>query len=146
VTGVVVDASVAVKWLLREDDSDLAQRIPAVADRLIAPELIGFELGNILWKRIRRGDVTPDEARRHIATFYRMEIEQYPVRFVHFDALAIAVRADISFYDAAYVALADYAALPLITTDLRLARRTALYPAGVEVLTLQDWFSRNPPA
>jgi predicted nucleic acid-binding protein len=51
---VVVDASVALKWLVEETGSDLAERV-AAQHELIAPELIVAEVQNALWRVERAG-------------------------------------------------------------------------------------------
>ncbi|MEO8383259.1 MAG: type II toxin-antitoxin system VapC family toxin [Acidobacteriota bacterium] len=59
---VVVDASVAAKWFLPEIHSDAAARLLDPTIALYAPDLIVPEFGNILWKKIRRAEITPVEA------------------------------------------------------------------------------------
>ena len=53
---MVIDASVAFKWLVEEDDSALAIGLLGHED-LLAPGLILAEVGNALWKRILRGEM-----------------------------------------------------------------------------------------
>ncbi len=60
----VVDASVAVKWALPEDGSELAERLVTGGAQLHAPAFIFLELANVLWKRIDPGRSTM--ARRRI--------------------------------------------------------------------------------
>jgi predicted nucleic acid-binding protein len=59
---IVVDASVALKWLLPEPDSALAERVASSDDPLIAPTLVVAEACNAVWKRLRRGEVAADHA------------------------------------------------------------------------------------
>ena len=49
---IVLDASVAVKWVLREEHGATARRVLATSE-LLAP-LLWAEVGNTLWKRHRR--------------------------------------------------------------------------------------------
>jgi len=58
----VVDASVAVKWILPESGSSAAAALRKLNDDLSAPSLIAVEVGNALWKAVRRGGVTRSEA------------------------------------------------------------------------------------
>ncbi len=57
---VVVDASLAVKWLVEEEDSDKAHALLeswVVEDvTRIAPSLMPFEVANVLHRRVIRGD------------------------------------------------------------------------------------------
>ena len=48
-TGYVIDASVAVKWLVGEAHSKEAARILDGEPNLIAPELLFAEVANALW-------------------------------------------------------------------------------------------------
>jgi predicted nucleic acid-binding protein len=50
-TRLVVDASVAAKWLVTEPLSDRALALLGGANELIAPDLLLPEVGNILWKQ-----------------------------------------------------------------------------------------------
>src|SRR5258708_989827 len=58
---IVVDASVAVNWVLPEADSGLAVALRE-ACALIAPSLVIAEIGNALWKSVLRGDVDKSDA------------------------------------------------------------------------------------
>ena len=58
---IVVDASVAVKWVLDEPDS--AAAVALRDEELIAPVLWLAEASNVLWRRVRISEVTADEAR-----------------------------------------------------------------------------------
>ncbi|MGJ3628099.1 type II toxin-antitoxin system VapC family toxin [Sphingomonas sp. MMS24-JH45] len=52
---MVIDASVAVKWFVPEEDSDRAFKIVAL-HQLCAPSLLRTEVGNAIWKKLRRGE------------------------------------------------------------------------------------------
>ena len=58
---VVVDASLAIKWLVEEDDSDKAHAVLQswVAQDItrIAPHLMPFEVANALHRRVLRGEL-----------------------------------------------------------------------------------------
>jgi predicted nucleic acid-binding protein len=57
-SGYVVDASIAVKWLVTENFSEQAVRLLDEELTLIAPELLFAEVGNALWVMCRRGIIT----------------------------------------------------------------------------------------
>lgn len=54
---LVVDASVAVKWLIEEPASELADRLLDDDHDLLAPELLLAEVLNAAWRRQRQGDI-----------------------------------------------------------------------------------------
>ncbi|CAK0765232.1 hypothetical protein CCP3SC1_450011 [Gammaproteobacteria bacterium] len=60
-TPLIVDASIAVKWVVEEVGTNEAL-ILKHTHRLAAPDLIIAECANILWKKVRRGELSPDEA------------------------------------------------------------------------------------
>ena len=65
---VVIDASVGLKWVLPEEDSDQARSLLAdgrsMGARFVAPDAYLPEVANALWARSSlRGDITGEEAR-----------------------------------------------------------------------------------
>ena len=63
----VIDASVAVKWYVPEVYSEEALHLLAAREKgevqFHVPDLFASELGNILWKKVRRGVLEEKEAR-----------------------------------------------------------------------------------
>ena len=59
---LVVDASVAVKWLVAEEDSEAADRLLAGGDDLHAPRLMASEIANALWRKARTGEIGQGQA------------------------------------------------------------------------------------
>ena len=115
---VVVDASVAVKWVLREEHAGTARRILATRD-LLAPHLLWAEVGNTLWRRHRRRESSIDEVRRMLA-----EIQWLPIAtFAHWPllpaALDLAMSLDQTVYDCFYLALAEARNSVMVTADRR---------------------------
>ena len=58
---LVVDASVAVKWVIPEAGAADALSLRRQA-KLISPDLLLAECANILWKKVRRNELSKDEA------------------------------------------------------------------------------------
>ena len=58
---VVVDASVAIKWFVPEPLSNEAERLLGGSDTLFAPDLLLIEFGNIIWKKVRLGELARDD-------------------------------------------------------------------------------------
>jgi predicted nucleic acid-binding protein len=123
----VVDASVAAKWLLPaagEGLLDQANRLAALHVRrelqLLAPDLIEAELGNVLWKAVRRNRISQAEAGISLRNFAALAIQVVPTSDLLNQALQIAVDCDRSFYASLYIALALSTKTELITADERL--------------------------
>jgi predicted nucleic acid-binding protein len=92
-------------------------------DEFSAPDVIVPELGNILWNKLRRGDMS--SGRANAVADIVSDPEQFPVILVPAQALIssairIATEFDRSVYDALYLAVAAELGAPLITADARL--------------------------
>jgi predicted nucleic acid-binding protein len=64
---LVVDVSVALKWVLPEPDSHLAQALAGGDEELLMPDFWLNEACNICWLQVRKGKWTPEEAREALA-------------------------------------------------------------------------------
>ena len=113
----VVDASVAIKWFVPEIHSAAAVRLLDGDFMLAAPDLIGPELGNTIWKKVRRRELTPDEASEIVGAFPKIGVEIHPSGVLLPSALDLAVALDRTVYDCLYLALAVAQDCPLITAD-----------------------------
>lgn len=116
---IVTDASVAAKWLLVEDGSD---RASALRDQsgLIAPSLIASEIGNALWKAVRRGDVSRADALAALDAALLPFEALVPMEDLRLRALELAIDLSHPIYDCFYLALAERERCPLVTADKRL--------------------------
>jgi predicted nucleic acid-binding protein len=117
----VLDASVGLKWVLNEIDSDKARRLladfQAGTRDLIAPDVYSLECAHGLSKSQRKGVVTDAER-----LWFDLIIDLpalYPSLPLLDRALAIALKARIAVYDCIYVALAEREGCELITADRR---------------------------
>ncbi len=120
----VLDASVAVKWVLPEPDSDSALLIEAGyragAHELIAPDLLYAEIAHVLTKAERRKLLLPGQAANRLT-----QLLVYPVELhSHFPmlplAVALASQARIGVYDCLYVALAEQQLCEVVSADMKL--------------------------
>lgn len=124
---IVLDASVALKWVLPEDDSDIASRLHE-SGPLHAPDLLLIESANALWVRVRRGDMTPADAKAALA-----DIAAAPVAFTRDHDLVgaahtLALDVDHPAYDCVYLALAIQLAGITVTADRRFAEAVRNHP------------------
>ena len=124
---VVVDASLAVKWLVEEEDSDKAHAVLQswVTQDIsrLAPYLLPFEVANALHRRVVRGDLSVGESSRMIARLLGSRLELHQTPGLHVRALEMASRLKQgAAYDAHYLALAEEFGCELWTADERFFR------------------------
>jgi predicted nucleic acid-binding protein len=138
---LVIDASVALKWLLSESDSEKAEALLEACRRgaivPMAPEILTVEVGNILWKRVMRGFLDVERAESLYAEFERIRPVLTPVVNLAGRALMLALKHRHSVYDCLYVALAFESRCELVTADEGLF--TAFTPFHPRVRLLREW-------
>lgn len=122
---LVVDASVAAKWVLPETGSESALALRAERD-LIAPVLISAEVANAAWKYARRGELSSADAVTAVHMVNGVLARLIPLDELMQPALEMAIRVRHPIYDCFYLALAAREGAPVVTADqdqFALARR-----------------------
>lgn len=102
---LVIDASIAVKWVVEEEGTSQALTLRQVA-KLTAPELLVAECANIFWKKVQREELSRQEALFAARLLQAAEIELVPTRSLLEVATRIAIDLDHPAYDCLYLALA----------------------------------------
>jgi predicted nucleic acid-binding protein len=139
---LVVDASVALKWLVPESLSDAAENVLDANEDLVAPDLLLVEAANALWKKVRRREMTDPDASEVLAVLGTMRLELRPTA-PHLDrALKLASALDHPVYDCVYLALAESARARLVTDDASLVRRVRRRRGMPSVIALSTFSSR----
>ena len=126
-TKLVIDASVAIKWVVDEDGSSRALALRKGA-RLVAPDLLSAECANILWKKAQRGELAGAEAELAAKLLERADVELMPMRGLIPAAARIAIAFSHPAYDRIYPALALANLWRFVTADDRLARTMPRQP------------------
>ncbi|MHB1516740.1 MAG: type II toxin-antitoxin system VapC family toxin [Acidimicrobiales bacterium] len=127
----VVDASALAFCLLGTSPGHRALRRRLAADTCHAPHLVDAEIGNVLRRQVLRGELPAPDAQALLLAATPLIDHRYEMtgRLGH---AAWALRENLSFYDALYVALAQALSVPLLTGDGRLSRAPGL-PCAVEL-------------
>lgn len=125
-TDLVIDASVAIKWVV--DEHGTQEALSLRRHRLFAPDLLIAECANVLWKKSRRKELTEAEACLAARLLQRADIELAPMRALLERATRLAIALDHPAYDCAYLALAEDLSCDLVTADRRLSAKAL--PAG----------------
>lgn len=125
---VVVDASVAAKWVLPNVDEPFYQEALRLADlftagrlEFIVPDLFWIEMGSVLWKAKRSNRISSREFEESLAILHSREFKSAPAKPLLTRSLSIAVEFNRSVYDGAYIALAEANSTVMITADEKLA-------------------------
>jgi predicted nucleic acid-binding protein len=122
----VLDASVAVKMLLYEQDSHLALGLQDDFRRqiceLIAPDLLPAEMGHALTRAERKGIIPAGDAEALILGFLDPCPRLFPYGELYDRAMQLSSTFRVGFYDCLYVALAEGEGCSLVTADERLMR------------------------
>ncbi len=87
---------------------------------LLAPDLLWPECGNILWKKVQRGELTADEARLIREGLDKQPLTIFSSRLMLEPASEIALDTGRTVYGSCYVALAMLTDCSLVTADQRL--------------------------
>ena len=131
---LVIDASIAIKWVVTEPGTDEALSLRR--DRLFAPDLLIPECANILWKKVRRAEITEQEASLAARLLARAEVQLEPMRPLREPATRLAVTLDHPAYDCIYLALAEQLACDFVTADAAFYRKASAGGASRRVRLL----------
>ena len=122
---VVIDASAALKWRLRDEEA--TDQADALLDDFLAgkldlltPTLFDYEIANALKVAVTAKRLSEDEAANSVVDFGQYDIERRDFRPIQNLAFRLASQHQRSVYDGAYVALAQSEGLWLYTGDRRL--------------------------
>lgn len=120
---IVVDASVLANALGdEEEDGRVARTELRAAGEVTAPDLVDVETVAVLRKRWLAGTMSDQRFAAAVGDLERLDFERVPT--LRLMRRAYELRANVTAYDATYVALADALECELITGDQRLAVAT----------------------
>ncbi len=135
-TSCVVDASVAVKWLVEEEFSEQSSRLLNSSYTLLSPELLFAEVTNALWAMCRRGDMNHADVADAIEVLKTAPI-MTPVSMRQLAAPAGRLAIDLKHpaYDCFYLALALHEHCRVVTADTRFYEVVQRHPYLTQRIT-----------
>ena len=136
---LVVDASVAVKWLVLEEMSDVAKELYGAGDHLVAPRLITTELANALARKTMQGMLTRYEAQYHFSSLSQFLPDLMDVDELIEPAFENACILRHPIYDLIYLEAARKIDAQLVTADRRFTAKIASTDLARHVTLLSDW-------
>lgn len=122
---LIIDASVAIKWVVTEPGSDAAAALLERGERMAVPELWLAEVGNALWGRSARGLLTVEEAAARLGELLSAPITHLSMAELTPLALEMASMLHHPVYDCCYLAAAQIHDCSLVTADVRFFRRAS---------------------
>lgn len=129
---IVVDASAMLEVLLgTATGRRVENRLLSKGESLHAPHLLDVEVAQVLRRYAAAGELTPERGLDALA-----DLVDFPIQRYAHDLLLPRIwelHRNVTAYDAAYLALAETLAAPLVTCDVRLASAPR-HSAKVEVL------------
>lgn len=135
---IVIDATVAIKWFVRDDEKDFAKAVSLRNNFLkgnivlIAPQLLISETSNAL--RYKK-DIDPLLVTRAIDTLWKLEIIEPIDAEISENAIDLAFKLDATIYDTTYLAMALLKEGKLVTADSKFRRQAAGFD---QVLSLSE--------
>ena len=136
---LVVDSSVALKWFLREHDTDKADQVLAAGGDLLAPDFLLAEVANGLRRRQRAGTISAVDVQHAISGLASVFTELLPVESLIVSALRNSQVLNHSIYDCVFLAASQLRNAPLVTADSAFAAKLAGTPDAQNVILLADW-------
>jgi predicted nucleic acid-binding protein len=125
-SAIVVDASVGVKWFVPEIHATEARQWRNGPDELHAPAFFfELEIANILWKKIRRAELTRADADLILGQLSALPLARHPEAPLLTSAFDLADRTQRTVYDCLYLALAVQLGGRMLTADQRLSKSLA---------------------
>lgn len=126
---IVVDASIALKWVLEEPGSDAAEEL--LEKDLAAPSLWLLEAGNALWRRTVRGELSQAEAEERLTELTKAPVVSVPLEQDLPEAMRLAIQLNHPVYDCLYLALAKRLGTYVITADTRFGQAVGNHGAHI---------------
>lgn len=114
---VVIDASVALKWVLDEPGKEAADAL--LEEELIAPSLWLLEAANALWRRTQRAEINGDEARERLSELFNAPVATTTIEDDLLAAADLANGLGHPVYDCLYLAMAIRENTYVVTADSR---------------------------
>jgi predicted nucleic acid-binding protein len=137
---IVLDASVALKWVFEERGTDAALALQS--EPLVAPAIWLAEAGNALWRRMRIGEITAEQAYARLSELRASPVATLAIEPFIDKALQLAIELDHPIYDCVYLAVALDQDTHVVSDDRRFVAAAARSEFTGRVRLLGD---ESPP-
>lgn len=137
-TSYIVDACVVVKWFIPEIHTQSAVKLLDSTHNLYVPDLLYSELGNVIWKKIRKKELTSSIGEEILWSVEKMALDVISSKPLISAAFDIAVSLDRSVYDSIYLAAACDLDTSLVTADLKFYNAISRSALKDNILWIED--------
>jgi len=114
---IIIDTSVALKWVLPEDKSEDALTLKG--SELAASSIWLAESANAIWRHVAAGRVVAEDGIRALRRLRDAGVALIPIDVDVADALELGLRLRHPIYDCLYLAAAIRERSYVVTADLR---------------------------
>ena len=136
---LVIDASVAVKWFVREPDSDLAIAVLKSRADFHAPSLLLLEVARAFQKRAFDGFLPAERVEAAMGELRKYVRQWVVLESLVDEALRMAIAIGHPVYDCVYLALARRMGARMITAEAKFSQKIAATPLARHVVHLSNW-------
>ena len=136
---IVVDANVAIKWVVEQPHFERARDIVVRDISLIVPGMFVAEVTSTLWRYVRTNEISASQARAGLASILGQISTFEQDADLAEDALSRGVELNCAPYDCFYLALAMRRDASFVTADKRFINRLANTRYKRHVVHLADW-------
>lgn len=137
-TSFVVDASVAVKWVVVEIHFEAARRLLGRGYELLVPDFFFAEVANVFWKRVNRGEDSVDDAKVALEAIRAQPLQIYPSFGLMLAAFDMATQTQRAIYDCIYLTLAVEYQCQMATADEKLFNALQQDPLATHLCWVED--------
>jgi len=136
---IVVDANVAIKWMIKQPLRERALAILSRRDTLVAPAMFVAEVTTAIWQYVRAGQINAEQAHQGLPlTVGQITLFERDAELAE-GALAVGLELGYAAYDCFYLVSAMRRNAPFVTADKRFINRLASTPYKSHVIHLADW-------
>ncbi len=118
---LIIDASVALKWVIDEGDAEQADSLERFD--LMTTDLMWCECADIMWRLVQRGQITAEQAHSKLKRLQAVNIATLQTDSLAARALEIAIELQHPACDAFYLAAAERHSIQVVTADVRLLNK-----------------------
>lgn len=137
-TRFVVDASVAIKWVVPEIHFEAARRLLGRNYELLVPDFFFSEVANVFWKRVIRGEDSMDDAKVALEAIKAQPLHIYSSFSLMLNAFDMAANTRRAVYDCVYLTLAVNCQCQMVTADEKFFNALQGKPLATHLLWVEN--------